>query len=143
VSLSQEVSDRLVESGVLMASATLARLSRSPPAYSDLHCVVAPHRSVSKSSRRPLRGICVLDQSARECTSSETDWRSEIDSNSRSRWLSGERADFGDFPFSAWETDRDQLRSAVPEKDRLPAAKRAMCVSAQRSSRQAPVLEVV
>ena len=26
---------------------------------SDLHCVVAPHRSVSKSSRSPLRGICV------------------------------------------------------------------------------------
>ena len=25
----------------------------------DLHRVVAPHRSVSKSSRSPLRGICV------------------------------------------------------------------------------------
>ena len=67
-------------------------------------------------------------------------WRSGIDSNSRSRWLSGEGADFRDFPFSAWETDKGQRRSAVPEKDRLPAAKRAMCVSAQRRSGQAPVL---
>ena len=81
-----------------------------------------------------------FDDRSEKSTTFKTGWRSEIDSNSRSCWLSGERADFRDFPFSAWETDRDQLRSAEPEKDRLPAAKRAMCVSAQRSSGQAPVL---
>jgi hypothetical protein len=47
-----------------------------------------------------------------------TRWRRGVDSNSRSRWLSAEGADRRDFPFSAWETYRDQRRSAVPEKDR-------------------------
>ena len=48
----------------------------------------------------------------------------------------------GRFPrlsFLRLGTDKGQRRSAVPEKDRLPAAKRAMCVSAQRRSGQAPV----
>jgi hypothetical protein len=48
--------------GLLTASSSpdRAKIITAPfLAYSDLHRVVAPHRSVSKSSRSPLRGICV------------------------------------------------------------------------------------
>ena len=50
-----------------------------------------------------LRGFSArIGGIARACGSGENHFpaRSEIDSNSRSRWLSAERADFGDFPFS-------------------------------------------
>ena len=51
-----------------------------------------------------------FDHLRTNCKRRGTRWRSEIDSNSRSRWLTAERADLRDFPFSAWETDRRSAR---------------------------------
>src|ERR1700682_6022586 len=76
-----------------------------------------------------LRGFSArIGGIARACGSGENHFpaRSEIDSNSRSRWLSAERPIPATFLSPAKEADRCQRRSAVPEKDRLPAARRAM-----------------
>jgi hypothetical protein len=113
------------------------RAAGRPP--SALSCSRESTSAASCSSPTPEAVTYGLRRGRTSFSGSRTRWRSEIDSNSRSRWLSAEGADRRDFPFSSWETDRDQRRSAVPEKDRPPAAKRAMCVSAQRCSGQAPV----